>query len=115
VTTLIPSPDDGWSMGGIATAPVLLHLRNATGTSLIALNTTNGDMYWFINRGDRFDEVQMRIQQADGQVLVADRDYLRAVYGADAEIPLFVLENLQLQPPAPARTPDGALTPVATP
>jgi hypothetical protein len=117
VTTLIPSPADGWSIGGIASAPVLIHLSNATGTSLITLNTTNGDMYWFISRAGRFDEVQMRIRQADGQVLVVDRDFLRAVYGGDAEIPLFVLENLEVRPaaaPAPS-TPQSLLTPAATP
>lgn len=116
VTTLIPSPEDGWNIGGTASAPVLLHLSNASGTSLITLNTSTGDMYWFINRDTRFDEVQMRIRQDDGQVLVADRDFLRAVYGADAEIPLFVLENLQLQSAAvPDTTPDGVLTPASTP
>lgn len=121
ISTLIPSPADGWFIAGIdttdgpAAAPPLVRAQNADGTSLITLNTRTGDMYWFIARGGRFDEVQMRMQRADGQVYVADRDFLRAVYGDDAEIPLFVLENLEVTSPAATATPAAANTATVVP
>jgi len=120
ISTLIPLPADGWFIAGIdttdgpAAAPPLVRVQNADGTSLITLNTRNGDMYWFIARSGRFDEVQMRIQHADGQVYVADRDFLRAVYGDDAEIPLFVFENLEVTPPTSVPTPTATPAPAGT-
>jgi hypothetical protein len=110
LSTLIPSPEDGWFIAGMD--------MNANATSLITLNTLNGDMYWFIARNGRFDEVQMRIQRDDGQVYVTDRDLLRAVYGDDAEIPLFVFDNIELTPLAgttPTETPEASDSSTATP
>ncbi|HYM14263.1 MAG TPA: DUF5667 domain-containing protein [Dehalococcoidia bacterium] len=116
VTTLVPSAKDGWYILGIngdqsvsSPSPTLVKLSNTNGTSLITLNTQNGDMYWFIAHGNKFDEIQMRIRQPNGQVLVTDPGYLRAVYGSDAEIPLFVLANIDVTAPAATATP--AITP----
>jgi hypothetical protein len=126
VSTLVPSSADGWYIQGIngdqgvsSPSPTLVKLSNANGTALITLNTRNGDMYWFIAHGSKFDEVQMRIQQPDGQVLIADTDYLHAVYGADADVPIFVLANLTVKPAeaTPEVTPSavGADSPTPSP
>jgi hypothetical protein len=119
-TTLIPSPADGWSISGMDVAagpvpvPALIRLTNVNGTSLITFNVKTGDMYWFIARNGHFDEVQMRIQQVDGQVVVADPDYLQLVYGESATIPLYVLDHIELLP-APTPTPPPEPTATATP
>jgi hypothetical protein len=121
-TTLIPSPADGWSISGMdvaagpAPVPALIKLTNVNGTSLITFNVKTGDMYWFIARNGRFDEVQMRIQREGGDVVVADPDYLQLVYGESATIPLYVLDHIELLPeptPTPAAEPSPAAT--ATP
>jgi hypothetical protein len=120
ITTLIPSPADGWNITGMDVAdgpkpaPTLVKLSNTDGTSLITLNPMKGDMYWFIAVNGRFDEVQMRIAQADGSVNVADEDYLRTVFGDAAAIPLYVLKSIEYTPP-PAPTPEPSETPAAEP
>jgi len=119
-TTLIPSPADGWTISGMdvaagpAPVPALIKLTNVNGTSLITFNVKTGDMYWFIARNGRFDEVQMRIQRADGEVVVADADYLQLVYGQSATVPLYVMNHIELLP-APVPTPTPAPEPTATP
>jgi hypothetical protein len=118
-TTLIPSPADGWTISGMDVAagpvpvPALIKLTNVNGTSLITFNVKTGDMYWFIARNGRFDEVQMRIQRADGEVVVADGDYLQLVYGQSAAIPLYVLDHIELLPAA-TPTPPSEPSPTAT-
>jgi hypothetical protein len=104
LTALIPSPEDGWHIAGInvaagpAPAPTLVRLSNRDGTSLITLNPRNGDMYWFIVRGGVFDEIQMRVAQSDGSILVVDRDVIFAAYGSAAEIPLYVMQSIRVAP-----------------
>ncbi len=125
VSTLVPSAADGWFIQGIngeqgvsSPSPTLVKLSNANGTALITLNTRNGNMYWFIAHGNKFDEVQMRIQQPDGEVLVVDSGYLHAVYGTEADVPLFVLANLTVEAastPTPGAVPSGTPTGTATP
>jgi hypothetical protein len=116
-TTLIPSPADGWSISGMdvaagpAPAPSLMKLSNADGTSLITFNLKTGDMYWFIDHGGRFDEIQMRIALPDGRTVVADGDYLRQVYGDSSAIPRYMLANIAVEP-LPTATP--ATEPTAT-
>jgi len=118
IMALIPSPTDGWNVNGVDVAdgpqpaPTLVKLSNADGTSLITINPTNGDMYWFIAVNGRFDEVQMRIAQHDGSVFVADEDYLGTVYGDAAAVPLYVLKNIEYIPPA-TPTPEPTETPAA--
>jgi len=118
LTTLIPSEKDGWRIAGVNTAngpvrsPQLVQLSNLNGTSLVTLNPRNGDMYWFILRNGLFDEVQMRLTK-DGQTLIIDRDALRAAYGEAAEIPVFILNHIELTPPAdtPTAAPETTDTP----
>jgi hypothetical protein len=102
---LVSTPDDGSS---------LLRLSNVDGTSLIAINVRNGDMYWSINTsGVGFDEVQMRLTK-DGAVTVIDRDVLRAAYGDAANVPVYVLESIEVTPeatPVPTDTPAATATP----
>jgi hypothetical protein len=110
-TTLIPSEADGWHMISDGAVASLVKLSNVDGTSLVTLNPRTGDMYWFIAHGGRFDEVQMRLRQSDGETLVADRVQLRSLYGDAATVPLYVLANIELQPappPEPTATPDAA-------
>jgi len=119
-TTLIPSEVDGWHLmsDGAVASPSLVKLSNADGTSLVTLNPRTGDMYWFIAHGGRFDEVQMRLQQPDGDTLVADRVQLRTLYGDAATVPLYVLANIELQPaptPEPTDTPASTATPPPAP
>lgn len=115
-TTLIPSIEDGWTITGIdvadgpKVAPSLIKLSNVNGTSLITLNIRTGDMYWFIARNGRFDEVQMRLKRADGEIVVVDRDFVQQIYGDAAKIPLYVLDNIELEP-EPTPTPSPADTP----
>jgi hypothetical protein len=117
-TTLIPSEENGWHMNsdGGGAAPALVKLSNVDGTSLVTLNPRTGDMFWFIAHGGRFDEVQMRLRQPDGEILVADGVYLRTLYGEAATVPLYVLANIELQPaptPEPTEAPTGNATPAA--
>ncbi|MEX2227085.1 MAG: DUF5667 domain-containing protein [Dehalococcoidia bacterium] len=96
LTTLIPSEKDGWRVMGVNSAVV--QLSNVDGTSLVTINPRNGDMYWFILRAGLFDEVQMRLTK-DGQTLVIDRPALRAAYGDAAEIPIFIMNRIELADP----------------
>ena len=116
ISALIPSEKDGWNIAGADLAvplPPLVHLSNQDGTSLLVLNPRNGDMYWYQAVGGNFQEIQMRMTQPDGTVLVADPAVLRPIFGALADIPLYVLNSLQVTPPA-TPTP-AAPSPTATP
>ncbi|HEY8172118.1 MAG TPA: DUF5667 domain-containing protein [Dehalococcoidia bacterium] len=116
-TTLIPSEKNGWRVVGFnpaegpAPAPSLVRLSNIDGTSLITINPRTGDMYWFFAVNGTFDEIQMRLTR-NGEIYVQDRDSLMRLYGASAEIPLYVLDNIEIAP-EPTATPTAA--PTATP
>jgi hypothetical protein len=116
LTTLIPSEKDGWRImnvntsGGTVTSPALVQLSNVDGTSLVTLNPRNGDMYWFTLRNGRFDEVQMRLTQ-NGETRIIDRAALRAAYGETAEIPIFIMNRIEIAP-EPEPTPQPENTPV---
>ena len=117
-STLIPSEKNGWRVvgvnagGGPVAAPNLVRLANTDSTSLITLNPRNGNMYWFVAVNGVFDEVQMRMTADDGSTLVADPVVLRQLYGAAADVPLFMLENIVLAT-EPTATPEAEVT--ATP
>ncbi|MHB8376801.1 MAG: DUF5667 domain-containing protein [Dehalococcoidia bacterium] len=115
ISALIPSERDGWHLAGIdyaAPVPTLVHLSNVDATSLIILNSRNGDMYWYQQVNGNFQQIDMRMTQPDGSVLVVDPAVLRATYGSLADIPLYVLNSITVQPPAPTPTPPP---PTATP
>lgn len=118
-STLIPSEKDGWRIVGISAAdgsgptPSLVRLSNADGTSLITLNPRNGDMYWFVAASNgAFDEVQMRATR-DGQIYIVDAEVLRRLYGAPADLALFVMTNIEVTPPPPP-VPTATATATAT-
>ena len=125
LTVLAPGAEDGWFLVNTsgAAVPQLLRFANkldapsATDSSMIVLNTLNGDMYWEVNRGGRIDEVQMRITKSNG-VFVADRDLLRSAYGDAADIPFYILESIEITvdatPTATVPTPASQATPGAT-
>jgi hypothetical protein len=110
-SALVPSEKDGWHQSPTdfnAPVPSLLHFSNVDGTSLITLNAQNGDMWWYKFSNGAFQQVDMRRAQPDGSVLVIDPDVLRGVFGKDAELPLYVLNSITLEPaptPTPSATP----------
>jgi hypothetical protein len=116
-STLVPSPQDGWSIAGVdpaqgtAAAPALVRIINVDGTQIIAMNPRNGDLYWFVRVGGLFDEVQLR-NERDGEIYVVDRDLLRRLYGPLADVPLYVLDHIEI---APEPTPVPSATPTTTP
>lgn len=101
ISTLIPAEESGWRMSGDldGDVPPLLRLTNVDGTSIITLNTRNGDIYWFTVKNGVFDEVQLRGRR-DGQAFVADQDIVRLLYGTASDIPLYILRNLDVVPDA---------------
>lgn len=117
LTFLAPGSSDGWKLDTASASgvPTLIKFSNQDSTSLLVINASNGDMYWYVaNDAGRFDEVQMRIER-DGGVLVADRDVLLTAYGAASDIPWYVLQSIALIPAAPAPTPLASSTPTSTP
>jgi hypothetical protein len=117
-TALIPSPDDGWRLSanlvdGSAPASPLIRLSNTSSTEFVTLNPLNGDMYWFLLRNGRFEEAQLRGHDG-AQILVVDREALQAVYGPLADLPLFILDSIEVAP-EPTPTPLPTDTPEATP
>lgn len=121
LSVLVPGPEEGWSLvsGGVTEGnglPTLLKFASAIdapsagNSSLVVINTLNGDMYWLVNRNGKVDEVQMRITKGNG-VFIADRDLLRSAYGDAANIPLYILDSIEL---APEATPTATATVVNT-
>jgi hypothetical protein len=48
----------------------------------------------------------------DGQTLIIDRGALRAAYGEAAEIPIFIMNHIELAPPVtPTPQPEATQTP----
>jgi hypothetical protein len=118
-STLIPSPDDGWTIAGVnpalgtSTTPNLVSISNTGGTQIITMNPRNGDVYWFVSVNGVFDEVQLRSER-DGQTFVADRELLTRLYGPLTDIPLYVLDHIEFAPeptPQPSKTPSSTATP----
>jgi len=118
LTTLIPSEKDGWRVAGVnvsqgsTPAPTLVRITNQDNTQTIAINPRNGDMWWYVSVNGIFDEVQVRAER-DGQVYVVDRELLRRLYGALADVPLYVLDNMEFLPdstPTPTAPGDPAVT-----
>jgi hypothetical protein len=109
LTFLAPGSSDGWKLDEAAAsgAPTLIKFSNQDSTSLMVINTLNGDMYWYItpvgSSAARFDEVQMRIKRVDG-VFIADRAVLRTAYGDASDIPWYVLQSIAFIPPTPTAT-----------
>jgi hypothetical protein len=117
-STLVPSSADGWNIAGInpasgpVSAPEVITIANLDATSIISLVPRTGDMFWFVSVNGVFDEVQMRQTRA-GQAYISDAELLRRLYGPLAEIPLYVLQNIELVPPPATPTPQA--TPTAAP
>ncbi len=116
LTTLIPSQQDGWQIQGINVAngpvpePALIRLSNADGTQFITLNPRNGDTWWFIAVNGTFDEIRLR-ETRDGQAYVMDRGLLQTLYGSFVDVPLFIMDNIELLPePEPEPSPEPTVT-----
>ena len=84
-----------------------MSISNVDGTQIITVNPRNGDMYWFIAVNGIFDEVRLR-EQRDGQTFVIDRALLTRLYGPLADVPLYILDHIEI---APAPTPVPTATP----
>lgn len=120
---LVPGAESGWFLvdtGGVTAGgalPTLLKFASAVDapstekSSLVVLNTLNGDMYWLINRNGKVDEVQMRITKGNG-IFIADRDLLHSAYGDAANIPLYILDSIEVALDA---TPTATATPPISP
>jgi hypothetical protein len=120
-TTLIPSPQDGWSIAGVnpdlgtSTTPNIVTITNVDGTQIITMNPRNGDLYWFVSLGGAWDEVRLR-EQRGGQTFVIDRELLTGLYGPLANVPLYILDHIEIAPratPVPTSTQTPAIPPVA--
>jgi hypothetical protein len=114
VKFLAPGSAEGWSLDDLPATgvPTLLKYSNSDGTSLMIIDTLNGDMYWYYT-GDngQFDEVQMRITKPSG-VFVADHTVLRTAYGDASDIPWYVMQSITLIPsPTPSPTPTNTASP----
>ena len=100
---LAPGSENGWYLDNVPAAgvPNLLTLRMQDQQSFVVLSTVTGDMYWYVspNRDNRYDEVQMRIDR-NGQVFIADPGVLRLFYGEAAEIPILIMQSIEVLPPA---------------
>jgi hypothetical protein len=117
LTMLVPGSQNGWYLDNLPQSgvPTLLSLRTQDQQSFVVVSTGSGDMYWYVSpTGDsRFDEVQMRITR-DGQVFIPDPAELRARYGAVAEIPILMMQSIDLLP-EPVAVDDPAPTDTVTP
>jgi hypothetical protein len=120
LTFLAPGASDGWKLDDAPASgvPTLIKFSNRDSTSLLVINTFNGDMYWYItpdgSNAGRFDEVQMRIKRDEG-VFVASHDVLRTAYGDASDIPWYVLQSIALIPPVPTATATVSSTPEPSP
>lgn len=112
---LIPREEDGWVVldNPRLAVPTIMKIGSpdgalgADGSSLIAFNTGNGDMYWYVNRNGLIHEVQLRITTGD-TTLIADETAVRDAFGAAAEVPLYILGSIEVAPdptPTPSPTP----------
>jgi len=115
LVALLPGAESGWHLvsEGTGGVPPLLRYANTDGTSIIAISTLTGDMYWYITTNGKIDEVQMRITR-DGSVLVQDREFLLGAYGRVAAIPLAVMDSIAIIPD-PTPTPEPTSTGTAIP
>ena len=116
---LAPGAENSWYLDNVPSAgvPNLLTIRMQDQQSFIVLSTVTGDMYWYVspNRDNRYDEVQMRIDR-NGQVFIADPGLLRLFYGEAAEIPILIMQSIEVLPPASVEeqpTPTSTVLPQA--
>jgi len=113
---LAPGPGTGWYPEIPSTGvPTLIRLQTQDGQSFVVMSTLTGDMYWYVSTAGNgtFDEVQMRITAPDGTVRIADVNALRSRYGADADIPILIMQSIALLPLPPP--PGDETTPAASP
>ncbi len=120
LTFLAPGSNDGWKLDDAPAfgVPALIKFSNQDSTSLLVINTLNGDMYWYISptgsNAGRFDEVQMRIKRVDG-VFIASRSVLRTAYGDASDIPWYVLQSIAFITPTSTATATVSSTPAPSP
>ncbi len=119
----VPAQSSGWKMlglevdpYGIASAPFLLRLANADFSTIVVVNTQNGDTYWDQDVNGVFQESVVR--RSDGPILwQATRDELVAFSPANADIIFHIVNSIVLSPPptaTPTLTPQPTVTPQAT-
>jgi|CXWL01.1.fsa_nt_gi hypothetical protein len=114
---LAPGPGTGWYLADVPQTgvPSLIKLQTQDQQSFIVISTNTGNMYWYISAvgNSRYDEVQMHITK-DGQLSIADAADLRARYGSAADIPILVMQSIELLE-APTPTPEPTETPIVSP
>jgi hypothetical protein len=116
----VPSEASGWRLAGLgfgadntAPAPDLLRITNSDSTAMIVINPRNGDTFWYQYKDGLFEEFIVRVAAGD-EVWQADLDAMRGFYAAYAEIVLYVVESINIEPP-PMPTPTPTPPPTATP
>lgn len=112
-----PGPGSGWYIENAPATgvPPLLTFKTQDQSSIVVVSTLTGDLYWFYSpaRNGRYDEIQLRVTR-DGQAYEAAAESLRDLYGAAAEVPIYMLQSVRLlEAPAPEAAP--TTTPVVTP
>jgi hypothetical protein len=116
---LVPSSDSGWYLDSSMdpASPTLIKFARVDGSSFFVVSKITGDLYWFVQHNGSLDQVQMRVTQ-NGGVFVADPEVVSAAYGAQAEVPLYIVNTIRLLPPPtpePSTTSTPAPSPPATP
>jgi hypothetical protein len=108
-----PGPGSGWYIENAPSTgiPTLLTFKTQDQQSFVVVSTMTGDMYWYISpaRNGRYDEVQLRITRNE-EVFVADAASLEKLYGADARIPILMMQSVRLLPDPVPPTPTPAAT-----
>jgi hypothetical protein len=113
---LVPGAGTAWFIDNIPDSgvPQTITLKTQDQQSMVVLIPSTGDAYWYISPAgnNRFDEVQLRITR-NGEVLQANPKDLKALYGTKADIPILIMQSIQLLPePTPEPEPTaGAATP----
>jgi hypothetical protein len=114
---LVPSSDSGWYLDSSMdpVSPTLLKFARVDGSSFFVVSKLTGDLYWFVQHNGSLDQVQMRITQ-NGAVFVADPEVVSAAYGAQADVPLYIVNTIRILPePTPEPSPTHTPSPTATP
>lgn len=108
-----PGAGSGWFLENAPDTgiPPLLTFKTQDQQSIIVVSTLTGDMYWYYSPANngRYDEIQLRVAR-DGQVFEAAEESLRDLYGNAAEVPILMLQSVEVLPEAPS---EAAPTPIA--
>jgi hypothetical protein len=112
-----PGPGSGWYIDNAPSTgiPPVLTFKTQDQSSIVVVSTLTGDLYWFYSpaKNGRYDEIQLRVTR-DGQAFEAAAESLRDLYGDAAEVPILMMQSVQvISEPAATATEEPPSTPVA--